>query len=123
LACDKQFTKQTVFDAHKSGKKHIKGLSQLKKSGNDTKTLKKHHYEQKQQHSLDEKKPVLEKEFMITKIVFHLKIVREDTKAHVERKQALTEKERVYKINTVGHDRRSSNSNPRIRFRRRRKII
>jgi splicing factor 3A subunit 3 len=95
LACDKTFTKKTVFDSHLTGKKHIKGLEKLKDSSKDDKTEKMIN---SQLEDFNKKKPIAEAEFIIQKLTAHLAQVREDTKAHVERKQALTEKERVIVI-------------------------
>ena len=46
--------------------------------------------------SYEKKKPTAFAEFRISSLMKQLKQVREDTKARVERKQALTDKERVF---------------------------
>ncbi|KAL0075349.1 hypothetical protein J3Q64DRAFT_1755063 [Phycomyces blakesleeanus] len=80
-ACQKQFTKQSVFDGHKNGKKHIKAQEKLDAGGPKTKE--------------DQRKATAWKETLIIRYADALSDVREESKANVERKQALTDKERI----------------------------
>ncbi|RCH87968.1 hypothetical protein CU098_001852, partial [Rhizopus stolonifer] len=80
LACQKQYTKQTVYDAHLSGKKHVKAQKKLEEEG---------------QPQQDKKKAVAWKEYLIKKYAAELANYKEETKSNVERKQALTDKERT----------------------------
>lgn len=85
-ACQKAFSKQTVFDAHLTGKKHIKAQNKLnEENGQTANTVPKE----------SKRKATAFKEFMITKLVEALGEFREETKSNVERKQALTDKERA----------------------------
>ncbi|KAI7907060.1 uncharacterized protein BX663DRAFT_426963 [Cokeromyces recurvatus] len=86
-ACQKQFTKQTVYDAHLTAKKHIKAQKKLD--------------EEKQQTNGvvgskdDKRKAIAWKEWLISKYAQALNDYREETRSNVERKQALTDRERA----------------------------
>lgn len=93
---NKHFTKETVFEGHKTGKKHIKGLSLLMEKGivENKETIGKTASDVAELE-YQKKKPLAGYEHLVNRLVFRLKDVREDTKSQVERKQALTEQERV----------------------------
>jgi splicing factor 3A subunit 3 len=96
VPCKKLFTKRTVFDSHKSGKKHLKceealAGSKTLPSNVDVKKI----VVQQQIDEWNKLKPIAKVEFMIKKYTIHLATVREDTRSHVERKQTLTEEERL----------------------------
>lgn len=76
-ACNKNFAKQSVYDAHLTGKRHIKALQE------DPSTAK-----------ADPSKALALLEMVISSFLRLLGEVREETKANVERKQSLTERER-----------------------------
>lgn len=120
LACDKHFTKQTVFDGHLAGKKHLKGVSALKSKGlKDTKAIREKNAKESAEVEYQKQKPTAILEFLITHYMTILKSIRDDTRGYVERKQALTEKERVRnKIDTDGRN-RGRTSGYRRRGRRR----
>ncbi|ODV60020.1 SF3a splicing factor complex subunit PRP9 ASCRUDRAFT_76551 [Ascoidea rubescens DSM 1968] len=82
--CNKLFSKETVFNGHLNGKKHKKNVQKLKGSNNA-------------QLNEIEKELCLE-EFLINEITQLLERQRQDTKLNVERKQALTNKERFEEI-------------------------
>jgi splicing factor 3A subunit 3 len=96
VACDKLFANESVYEAHKKGKKHLKATEALAKKGSDPlkfdvmARLKEIHEEE-----WLKMKPISKVEFMIKKYTSHLAPVREDTTSHVERKQTLTEDERL----------------------------
>eukprot|EP00842_Homolaphlyctis_polyrhiza_P005861 jgi/Hompol1/6276/HPOL_002520-RA len=97
LACNKTFPKQTVYDGHLKGKKHIKAAVALAAKGiseDDPEALEKVHAS-KVKELRDNDKPIALCERLITRYAQILGTEREDTKAHVERKQALTDKERM----------------------------
>ncbi|KAI9282161.1 hypothetical protein BY458DRAFT_468211 [Sporodiniella umbellata] len=79
-ACQKQFTKSSVYDAHLTGKKHIKAQKNL---------------DQGKEPQEDKRKAVAWKEYLIKKYGDELANFKEETKSNVERKQALTDKERT----------------------------
>ena len=81
----KQFTKQTVFDSHKTGKKHVKAQAALLEAQRAGEAYK----------SQDKFKDLARLEFLIKGYTQMLDTVLEETMGHVERKQTLTEKERV----------------------------
>ncbi|RCH97652.1 hypothetical protein CU097_014899 [Rhizopus azygosporus] len=90
-ACQKQFTKSSVYDAHLTGKKHIKAQKKLEEDQSTQKPNGNSH------HPIngDKRKTIALKEFLIKKYAEELNNFREETKANVERKQALTDRERA----------------------------
>ncbi|GAB5587772.1 Pre-mRNA-splicing factor sap61 [Umbelopsis nana] len=97
IACQKQFSKQTVFDSHLTGKKHIKAQKQLLEQKGPN--VDQADIERARQKALEEKedkdKPIAWQEVLISSYIDVLSSYREDTKANVERKQALTDRERA----------------------------
>ncbi|KAL2919530.1 Pre-mRNA-splicing factor sap61 [Polyrhizophydium stewartii] len=97
LACDKTFAKKTVFESHKTGKKHIKAAAALAEKGvvldavRDTDEVMR--IKARQDH--EKCRPTALAETLILKYVKQLSSEREDTKMHSERKQALTDRERM----------------------------
>ncbi|KAI8989387.1 hypothetical protein BDB01DRAFT_781602 [Pilobolus umbonatus] len=85
-ACQKQFTKKTVYDAHLTAKKHLKAQKKLEEN-NDMNSETAGHG--------DKRKKIAWKEFLIKKYAEELSSFREESKSNVERKQALTDKERT----------------------------
>ncbi|KAI8643536.1 hypothetical protein BD408DRAFT_414722 [Parasitella parasitica] len=86
-ACQKQFSKKTVYDAHLTAKKHIKAQKKLEEEqtvNNNTVVVKD-----------DKRKAIAWKERLIEKYAEALADFREESKSNVERKQALTDKERL----------------------------
>ncbi|KAI8334018.1 hypothetical protein BC941DRAFT_454794 [Chlamydoabsidia padenii] len=86
-ACQKLFTKQTVYDAHLKGKKHVKAQEKLNQenNNNDDGTIK-----------MDRRKKTAWMEALITAYMKTLDTIRTESKANVERKQALTDRERTH---------------------------
>lgn len=85
-ACKKQFAKETVYQSHLAGKKHIKAAEQMK-LGIEKPKKESNDYFQKC-------KEVANREFKISKYMQVFGQLREDTKSNVERKQARTVEER-----------------------------
>jgi splicing factor 3A subunit 3 len=85
--CKKEFAKSTVFDAHLAGKKHQKAVSA---NPNPQKTAI-----EIQNEVYETQKPLIWSEFWAWKLAQTLLVIRDDTRAFIERKQTLTEKERV----------------------------
>ncbi|CAG8475925.1 582_t:CDS:2 [Diversispora eburnea] len=96
VACKKGYTKKTVFDAHLKSKKHIKAANSMMEQGvtsvdqeTQTKLIKE------AEDAKDKReKDVAFNEALIQKYSEILGSQREDTKANVERKRALTDRER-----------------------------
>ena len=90
----KQFSKQSVFDSHLNGKKHLKAAENLSKKGKvtakDVQSLMENH---KEERRLKEKN-IASLEAFVMKYGNELARVVEDTKSHVERKQSRTVEER-----------------------------
>jgi splicing factor 3A subunit 3 len=91
-ACQKQFSKQTVYDAHLTAKKHIKAQQKLDQhqQGNSSDGVVG--------AKDDKRKAIAWKERLVYKYAEALSDFREETKSNVERKQALTDKERTVSI-------------------------
>ena len=91
IYCRKDFAKPTVFEAHLSGKKHKKAVSA---NPNPQKTAL-----EIQTEVYEARKPLAWSEFWAWKLAQTLLVIRDDTRAFIERKQTLTEKERVILLN------------------------
>lgn len=97
-ACQKQFSKQTVFDAHLTAKKHIKAQKKLDEQANGaTETVGT--VDNVVGVKDDKRKAIAWKERLVSKYAEALADFREESKSNVERKQALTDKERTVSIN------------------------
>ncbi|CDS07257.1 hypothetical protein LRAMOSA01206 [Lichtheimia ramosa] len=83
-ACQKQFSKQTVYDNHLKGRKHISNEKKLAANGT-----------QQNGDKHDKRKETAWKELLIRKYAEALQEALNETKANVERKQALTDRERT----------------------------
>ncbi|CAG8549036.1 25773_t:CDS:2 [Dentiscutata erythropus] len=95
-ACRKNYKKQTVFDAHLTSKKHIKAASAMLEQGItsvDRETQEKLIKEAEKERDSRERE-IAFIEALIRKYAEILGSQREDTKANVERKRALTDRER-----------------------------
>ncbi|KAI9316112.1 hypothetical protein BX666DRAFT_1955246 [Dichotomocladium elegans] len=100
--CQKQFSTQTVFDAHLKGRKHINKQKKLDEDKNHTNTgsaregaISENGNGSPPTPKYDIRKETAWKELLIRKYAEALADVREETKANVERKQALTDRERT----------------------------
>ncbi|OZJ06928.1 hypothetical protein BZG36_00173 [Bifiguratus adelaidae] len=95
LACEKQFSNQAVFENHLKGKKHVKAQAALaSKQGADVGSVVEKR-EKARMEKEEKEKQVAWFETLISKYAEVLGQEREDTKANVERKQALTDRERA----------------------------
>lgn len=95
--CRKEFAKQSVYDAHLSGKKHKKNAENRKAEG-DVATnglVKDSHLSRLKELA------IAAKEFRIKKLAAAMQINRSDTKVNVERKQAMTERERQAELEAL----------------------
>ncbi|KXS15098.1 hypothetical protein M427DRAFT_112107 [Gonapodya prolifera JEL478] len=95
-ACEKRFAKRTVYDAHLSGKKHLKASETLLKNGVSAVTpkllLEKRMAIERRDREND--KPIAAMEAQARALGQFLNTQRDDTKANVERKQTITDAER-----------------------------
>ncbi|GMM35970.1 SF3a splicing factor complex subunit [Saccharomycopsis crataegensis] len=87
-ACNKSFAKETVFNAHLTGKKHIKNEKKLQQTGENNNGTS---------NGIDlvREKELCFNEFMIRSLADFLEKEIKNTRMNVERKQALTNKERL----------------------------
>jgi len=95
VACQKEFAKKTVFDAHLSGKKHIKAVKLMNSNGIDTSSeeVAAKKWEEVKKLKQEREREVALLEALITKYSDVLEPYLEATKENVERKQTLTESE------------------------------
>jgi splicing factor 3A subunit 3 len=94
-ACQKGFTKETVFEAHLSGKKHKKAVLERETAGAGDATPKANGAPDLQRFK---ERAVAEREFRIKKLAAAMQTERGDTKVNVERKQGMTERERQQEL-------------------------
>ncbi|KAK9369260.1 hypothetical protein V1509DRAFT_620206 [Lipomyces kononenkoae] len=91
-ACEKMFEKQTVYDGHLSGKKHKKNIELKEKAGaNGASALAANL----------KARAISLREFEIRKLAEILGKAREETKINVERKSALTLRERQLEMEAL----------------------
>jgi splicing factor 3A subunit 3 len=94
-ACQKSFTKETVFEAHLSGKKHKKAVKERETGEAGDAAPKSNgapNIQRFKEHA------VAEREFRIRKLAAAMQTERSDTKVNVERKQGMTERERQQEL-------------------------
>lgn len=91
--CQKGFAKETVFEAHLTGKKHKKALEA---SQNNTAPAQPNGATSDIQRFKE--RAVAEREFKIKKLAAAMQTERGDTKVNVERKQGMTERERQQEL-------------------------
>ncbi|CAG8510432.1 3533_t:CDS:2 [Racocetra fulgida] len=102
-ACRKGYTKQTVFDAHLKSKKHIKAASAMIEQGitsvdrETQEKLLKEAAKERDKREVD----IAFTEALIRKYAEILSMQREDTKANVERKRALTDREQAEEVDDI----------------------
>lgn len=92
-ACKKGFSKETVYEAHLTGKKHKKAVQE---SVNGSSTPATNGASTSIQRFKE--RAVAEKEFRIKKLAAAMQTERGDTKVNVERKQGMTERERQQEL-------------------------
>lgn len=94
-ACEKTFAKQTVYDGHLSGKKHLKNQQRLDSSNGGPKG--------------DGQSAMVSKDFKfyeheVFKLTEHLYHVREQTKDNTVRRMGLSERERMMEIDQLARE-------------------
>ena len=98
--CEKEFKNDNVYKAHLTGKKHIKNAEARKQrtaDGESTSTNGNSNNAATSIHRLKEK-AVAEREHRIRKLASAMQTERSDTRANVERKQGMTDKERQQEL-------------------------
>lgn len=107
-ACQRNFAKQTVFDAHLKGQKHLKAVER-KKVGtnvnagqpNGPQNSSEQTQELERRKRISKAKGIARDETMVIALGQELRSVRIETRANVERKAALTERERQAEAETL----------------------
>ncbi|OSS46945.1 hypothetical protein B5807_08897 [Epicoccum nigrum] len=92
-ACQKGFAKETVFEAHLTGKKHKKAVE-----ASQNKTVSTQTDGATSDIQRFKERAVAEREFKIKKLAAAMQTERGDTKVNVERKQGMTERERQQEL-------------------------
>ncbi|KAJ4377309.1 Pre-mRNA-splicing factor sap61 [Neocucurbitaria cava] len=100
-ACSKGFSKETVYEAHLTGKKHKRAV-QESQGASDNATAKTNGAATDIQRFKE--RAVAEREFRIQKLAAAMQTERADTKANVERKQGMTERERQQELEQLYSD-------------------
>ncbi|KAI0082405.1 hypothetical protein K474DRAFT_1585641 [Panus rudis PR-1116 ss-1] len=108
VACQKMYSKQTVYDAHLNSKKHIKAAQKLANSDqppanpNGPAPSNTQHVHSNSQHSpsslKDKHKPAALITHLATKLLANLAPVLNETKSNVERRFSLTAREREQEL-------------------------
>ncbi|EUC33342.1 hypothetical protein COCVIDRAFT_99272 [Bipolaris victoriae FI3] len=94
-ACKKGFSKETVYEAHLTGKKHKKALQESQNGAQDSGKPANGASADMQRFK---ERAVAEREFRIRKLAAAMQTERGDTKMNVERKQGMTERERQQEL-------------------------
>lgn len=94
-ACKKGFTKETVYEAHLTGKKHKKALQESQSGAQNSSNEQTSASSDIQRFK---ERAVAEREFRIKKLAAAMQTERGDTKVNVERKQGMTERERQQEL-------------------------
>lgn len=89
-SCNKNFAKQTVYDAHLTGKKHLKNVQRA--------------------HTTQQKTNYKFIEYQITQLVKIIEKERQESKLNTERRKALTERERLIELDQLAKDEQLSDS-------------
>lgn len=95
--CTKEFKNRNVYNAHLSGKKHIKAAEArlaAAANGDNTNGASNHAHRLKQ-------RVIAEREHRIASLADALSTIRVDTRRNVERKQGMTEKERQQELDAL----------------------
>lgn len=98
--CEKEFKNDNVYKAHLSGKKHIKNAEVRKQRADGATTSSNGNNTASLAHRLKER-AVAEREFRIRKLAAAMQTERSDTRANVERKQGMTDKERQQELQAL----------------------
>lgn len=99
-ACEKEFGNENTFAAHLKGRKHIKNSAQkngVQKNGTTNGTS----------HGTGnlKQKAIADREFRVRKLAGAMQTVRSDTRDNVERKAAMTDRERAQELEALYDDR------------------
>ncbi|KAL1593706.1 Pre-mRNA-splicing factor sap61 [Paraconiothyrium brasiliense] len=92
-ACKKGFAKESVYEAHLTGKKHKKAAAELENNASGATTNGAN-----TDINRFKERAVAEREFRIRKLAAAMQTERGDTKVNVERKQGMTERERQQEL-------------------------
>ena len=95
-ACKKGFSKETVYEAHLTGKKHKKALQESQNGASSN--TNGHVNGTSTDIQRFKERAVAEREFRIKKLAAAMQTERGDTKVNVERKQGMTERERIQEL-------------------------
>lgn len=102
-ACEKEFGNENVFKHHFTSKKHVKA-AERKRQENGTATNGTTNGASHGTARLKEK-AIAEREFRVKKLASAMQTQRSDTRDNVERKAAMTERERQQELEAMNEDR------------------
>ncbi|KAF2497225.1 splicing factor 3a, subunit 3 [Lophium mytilinum] len=99
--CEKAFKNENVYNAHLTGKKHIKAAELRKARGSSKETSNGTSASSANSiHRLKER-VIAEREFRVRKLAAAMSTERSDTRVNVERRQGMTDKERQLEIDAM----------------------
>ncbi|WFC99815.1 DNA ligase (ATP) [Malassezia yamatoensis] len=93
-ACQRSYAKQTVYDAHLSSARHLKMAERAKNGGNRPTVRNTEDVALKEAKQIAKAKALARDEVVIQALARELATVRDDTRSNIERRAALTDRER-----------------------------
>lgn len=99
-ACQRFYAKQTVYDAHLSSARHLKAVKRVQ-SGEQPPTTLPHQTETEQKKHAQRARQIARDEVLVRALATELASVRDETRANIERKASLTEREREEEVEAM----------------------
>lgn len=99
-ACQRFYAKQTVYDAHLSSARHLKAVRRLQ-SGEQPATPQPRESDMEQKKHAQRAKQIARDEVLVRALAMELASVRDETRANIERKASLTEREREEEVEAM----------------------
>ncbi|KAG4305582.1 hypothetical protein PORY_001138 [Pneumocystis oryctolagi] len=103
-ACNKNYSKKTVYDAHLTSKKHKKAEEAKKNADKDKETQNLDETQKHPKIDLLKKRVISKKEYFIQRLSLLLNAEREATRRNVVRKQTLTDRERQAELEAAENE-------------------
>ena len=99
-ACQRFYAKQTVYDAHLSSARHLKAVRRLQ-SGEQPAAPQPRENDTEQKKHAQRAKQIARDEVLVRALATELASVRDETRANIERKASLTEREREEEVEAM----------------------
>lgn len=98
--CEKEFKNDNVYKAHLTGKKHIR-LAEARKARGEEATARPENMSNIPSGQRLKERAIAEREYRTRKLAAAMQTERSDTRANVERKQGMTDKERQQELQSL----------------------